>query len=60
MYALVYPSPGGESFDAHVVGADGAPFLHLTGYRTVAVGSGLDADRLKALQAAISLEAVAA
>ena len=60
LYAVVTPDPDRGSFDAEVVDAKGNRYLHLSGYRTVAVSSAVDAGRLKALRAAMSLETVAA
>ena len=60
LYAVVTSDPARGSFDAEVVDAKGNRYLQLSGYRTVAVPSAVDAERLKALQAAMSLEAVAA
>ena len=60
LYAVVTPDPGRGSFDAEVVDTKGNRYLHLSGYRTVAVPNAVDAELLKALQAAMSLEAVAA
>jgi hypothetical protein len=42
------------------VDTKGNCYLQLSGYRTVAVPGAVDAERLKALQAAMSLETVAA
>ena len=60
LYAVVTPDRDCGSFDAEVVDAKGNRYLHLSGYRTVAVSSAVDAGRLKALRAAMSLETVAA
>jgi hypothetical protein len=60
LYAVVTSDWGHGSFDAEVVDAKGNRYLHLSGYRTVAVPNAVDAGRLKALQAAMSLDAVAA
>ena len=60
LYAVVTPDWDRGSFDAEVVDAKGNRYLHLSGYRTVAVSSAVDAGRLKALRAAMSLETVAA
>ncbi len=59
-YAVVTTSQDLGSFDAEVVDAKGNRYLQLTGYRTIALPSALDAERLLALQVAMSLEAVAA
>jgi hypothetical protein len=48
------------SFDAEVVDAAGNRFVQLSGYRTVAVPNSIDAERLKPLQLAMSLEPVTA
>ncbi len=60
LYAVVTSGQGHGSFDAEVVDAKGNGYLQLRGYRTVVVPNTVDADRLKALQAAMSLETVAA
>ena len=60
LYAVVTPNPRNGSFDAEVVDAKGNRYLQLGGYRTVEIPNAVDAERLKALQAAMSLEAVAA
>ncbi len=59
LYAVVTPDPGRGSFDAEVVDAKGNCYLHLDGYRTMEVPNAVDAEGLKALQAAMSLDAVA-
>ena len=59
-YAVVTPDPPRGSFDAEVVDAKGNHYLQLSGYRTVAVPSAVDAERLKELQAVMSRETVAA
>ncbi len=59
LYAVV-TYDGRGTFDAEVVDTKGNRFLNLSGYRTVANPSALDGERLKALQAAMSLETVAA
>ncbi len=60
LYALVTPHPDRGSFDAEVVDTKGNRYLHLSGYQTVALPDGVDAEPLKALQAIMSLQAVAA
>ncbi len=60
LYAVVTPNPREGSFDAEVVDAKGNRYVQLSGYRTVAVPGAVDAERLKALQAAMLLEPVAA
>jgi acyl transferase domain-containing protein/NAD(P)-dependent dehydrogenase (short-subunit alcohol dehydrogenase family) len=59
IYAVV-TSDGSGNFDAEVVDTKGNRYLHLSGYRTVAIPNAVDAEGLKALQAAMSLETVAA
>ena len=49
LYAVVTPDQG--SFDAEVVDAAGNRYLHLSGYRTVALPTSIDAEALKALKA---------
>jgi hypothetical protein len=60
LYAVVTSDPDRGSFDTEVVDTKGNRYLYLSGYRTVAVPNAVDAERLKALQAAMSLDAVAA
>ena len=60
LYAVVTSDPARGSFDAQVTDTKGNCYLQLNGYRTVAVPNAADAERLKALQAAMSLDAVAA
>jgi len=60
LYAVVTSDPACGSFDAEVVDTKGNRYLHLGGYRTVAVPNAVDAEGLKALQAAMSLDGVAA
>jgi hypothetical protein len=60
LYAVVTPDPVHGSFDAEVVDTKGNCYLHLSGYRTAAFPSPVDAESLKALQAVMSLEEVTA
>jgi hypothetical protein len=60
LYAVVTPDPSHGSFGAEVVDANGNRYLQLNGYRTVAVPGMVDAQKLKALHEAMSLEPVAA
>jgi hypothetical protein len=60
LYAVVTPNPSAGSFDAEIVDAKGNHYLQLTGYRTVEIPNAVDTKRLKELQAAMSLEPVAA
>ncbi|MGB2602719.1 MAG: SDR family NAD(P)-dependent oxidoreductase [Candidatus Sulfotelmatobacter sp.] len=59
LYAVV-TSEGDGSFDAEILDTKGDRYLQLSGYRTVAFAGALEAERLKALQAAMALEPVAA
>jgi hypothetical protein len=59
LYAVVSPNAQ-DSFDAEVVDANGNCYLRLTSYRTVAVPNAVDSERIRALQAAMSPEPVAA
>ena len=56
LYAVVTPDPDHGSFDADVVDATGNVYVHLSGYRTVALFNSRDAEPLKALQAVVSRE----
>ncbi len=57
VHAVVTPHPEVESFDAEVVDSAGNIYLQLRGYRTVALSNAVDAQHLRALQSAMSLEA---
>lgn len=59
VYAVVLPKAE-RGFDAEIIDEQGNCYLRLEGYRTVAVPGALDADRVKALHDAMSLEGVAA
>ena len=60
LYAVVTPLPDQGCFDAEVLDTKGNCYLHLSGYRTVAIPDAVDAERLKALQSLMSGEAVMA
>ena len=60
LYGLVTSHPDRGSFDVEVVDTTGNRYVHVSGYRTVALPSGVAAEPLKKLQAAMSLQAVAA
>jgi hypothetical protein len=60
LYAVVTPNPRAGNFDAEIVDSKGNCYLQLHGYRTIEVPGGIDAGRLRPLQAAMSLEAVVA
>ena len=60
LYATVTPGPQKEDFEVEVIDTAGNRYIHLAGYRTVALPEGVDVDALKALQTLMSVEAVAA
>jgi acyl transferase domain-containing protein/NAD(P)-dependent dehydrogenase (short-subunit alcohol dehydrogenase family) len=60
LYAVVTPDQAQGSFDAEVVDQAGNRYVQLIGYRTVSLPNSIDAERLKALQMAMSVEPVAA
>jgi hypothetical protein len=60
LYAVVAPHPDRGDFDAEIVDSNGNRYLHMSGYHTVALPDGVAAEPLKALQAAMSLQTVAA
>ena len=60
LFAVVYPDPGRGSFDAEVLDEAGNRYVQLRGYRTVAVPNAIDPERIKALQALLSVEAAVA
>jgi hypothetical protein len=53
LYAVVTPDPDHESFDADVVDTAGNVYVHLSGYRTVALFNGVDAEPAKELHAVL-------
>jgi 3-oxoacyl-(acyl-carrier-protein) synthase/NAD(P)-dependent dehydrogenase (short-subunit alcohol dehydrogenase family) len=59
MYAVVTPCPDHESFDADVVDTKGNRYLQLSAYSTIASPNAVDIKALKALQEAMSLQAIA-
>ncbi len=60
LYAVIIPHPDLGTFDADVLDTTGNIYVRLLGYRTVALPNAVDAGRLKALQSAMTLEAVMA
>ena len=50
LYAVVTPHPEDQSFDADVVDAAGNRYLQLSGYRTVALAEGVNAEPLIGLR----------
>ena len=60
LYAIVTPHPDRGYFDAQVVDTKGNCYLHLSGYRTVAIPDAVDAERLKTLQSLMSVDTVVA
>ncbi len=60
LYAVVTPNPSQGSFEAEVLDAKGNCYLRLSRYRTIAIPNAMDAEHLKKLHAAMTLEPVAA
>ena len=60
LYAAVTRRPEESSFDAEVVDASGSCYVQLSGYHTVSLAGAIDPAKLKALQAAMTLDLVAA
>jgi NAD(P)-dependent dehydrogenase (short-subunit alcohol dehydrogenase family)/3-hydroxymyristoyl/3-hydroxydecanoyl-(acyl carrier protein) dehydratase len=60
LYAVVTPDPVCGTFDAEVVDMDGHRYVHLDGYRTIAVPNAANADQMKTLQAMLLPAPVAA
>jgi Polyketide synthase dehydratase len=60
LYAVVTPDPAHGTFDAEVVDEDGRRYVHLGGYRTIAMPSAVNADHVKTLHAMLSPTLVAA
>ncbi len=59
LYAVVTPDHDHGSFDGEVLDTKGNRYVQLSGYRTAPYPSAVDAEPLKALQTAMSLEEVA-
>jgi len=59
LYAIVTPDERRGTFDADVIDSQGRRLVSLRGYGTVAIPSAIESDPIKALRAAMSLEAVA-
>jgi len=60
LYSIIAPHSQPSHFDVEVLDAAGNVYLQLTGYRTVVLPEGVDANAVKALQALMSLQSVAA
>jgi hypothetical protein len=60
LYATVSSRPENQTFDADVVDTEGNHYLHLSGYQTIALPERVNSESLKALQAAIGPQPVAA
>jgi len=58
LYAVVTPDSRQGTFDCEVVDQEGNCYLRLTGYQTVALPGGANAEHLKVLQAIMSGETV--
>jgi hypothetical protein len=54
------PDPNNGGFDVDVIDEAGNRYVHLSGYRTVALPRGADNEALKTLQTVMSLAPVAA
>ncbi len=54
LYAIVTPNPDEGSFDAEVVDTKGSCYLQLSGYRTAALPSNVDAEAFKVLHAVMA------
>ena len=59
LYAVVTLDPAHGGFDAEVVDMQGNLYLQINGYRTAALPDAVDAEHLKALQAAMASDAIA-
>ncbi|HKS91083.1 MAG TPA: polyketide synthase dehydratase domain-containing protein, partial [Tepidiformaceae bacterium] len=59
LYAIVTPDEHRGTFDADVIDSRGNRVVSLRGYRTVAIPNAVESEPMKALRAAMSLEAVA-
>jgi len=51
LYAVLTPNTDAENFDAEILDKAGNQYLHLRGYRTIALPNRVDAEPLSALQA---------
>ncbi|HKU22732.1 MAG TPA: SDR family NAD(P)-dependent oxidoreductase [Terriglobales bacterium] len=60
LYSVIAPNSQPSRFDVEVLDMAGNVYLQLTGYRTVVLPEGVDANAVKALQALMSLQSVAA
>jgi hypothetical protein len=60
LYATVMPDPNNGGFDVDVIDETGNRYVHLSGYRTVALPRGADSQALATLQDVMSLSAIAA
>ena len=58
LFAVITPDPEHGIFDADVLDATGKRYLRVSGYSTIALPSAVEPERLKPLQATMSLEAV--
>jgi hypothetical protein len=60
LYAVVTPGTLQGTFHAEIVDTKGNQYVHLRGYRTVAIPNAVDAEQVKALRAMLSPAPVAA
>ncbi len=54
LYAVVTPDSQGESFNAEVVDKAGNQYLHLSGYRTVALPNSVDVEPLRVMRSVMA------
>jgi acyl transferase domain-containing protein/NAD(P)-dependent dehydrogenase (short-subunit alcohol dehydrogenase family) len=60
LYAVVTRKPEQKSFDAEVVDGSGNRLLCLSGYHTISLPNSIDAEKIKTLRSAMTLDLVAA
>jgi acyl transferase domain-containing protein/NAD(P)-dependent dehydrogenase (short-subunit alcohol dehydrogenase family) len=60
LYAVVTRKPEQNSFDAEVVDGSGNRLLLLSGYHTISLPNSIDAQKIKALRSAMTLDLIAA
>jgi hypothetical protein len=60
LYAVVTRKPEQNSFDAEVIDGSGNRLLLLSGYHTISLPNSIDAQKIKALRSAMTLDLIAA
>jgi acyl transferase domain-containing protein/NAD(P)-dependent dehydrogenase (short-subunit alcohol dehydrogenase family) len=60
LYAVVTRKPEQNSFDAEVIDGSGNRLLCLSGYHTISLPNSIDAQKIKALRSAMTLDLIAA